>query len=105
MGTANRPGSATTAGPAPVSAWHLAGCFRAICAVSVGTALTIDVVDCDGLHRGGLIAPGPTLMLQSLLRDTAGIAPRAAASAAARRRAADATGTLGILATGHPSGD
>lgn len=82
-----------------VSAWHLAGCFRAICAVSVGTALTIDVVDCDGLHRGGLIAPGPTLMLQSLLRDTAGIAPRAAASAAARRRAADATGTLGILAT------
>jgi type III pantothenate kinase len=82
-----------------VSAWHLAGCFRAICAVSVGTALTIDVVDCDGVHRGGLIAPGPTLMLQSLLRDTAGIAPRAAASAAARRGAADATGTLGLLAT------
>ena len=82
-----------------VSAWHLAGCFRAICAVSVGTALTIDVVDCDGVHRGGLIAPGPTLMLQSLLRDTAGIAPRAAASAAARRGSADASGTLGLLAT------
>ncbi|MFO1504885.1 MAG: type III pantothenate kinase [Steroidobacteraceae bacterium] len=82
-----------------VSAWHLAGCFRAICAISVGTALTIDVVDCDGVHRGGLIAPGPTLMLQSLLRDTAGIAPRAAASAAARRVSADATGTLGVLAT------
>ena len=82
-----------------VSAWHLAGCFRAVCAVSVGTALTIDVVDCDGVHRGGLIAPGPTLMLQSLLRDTAGIAPRAAASAAARRSRADSTGTLGLLAT------
>lgn len=82
-----------------VSAWHLAGCFRAICAISVGTALTIDVVDCDGVHRGGLIAPGPTLMLQSLLRDTAGIAPRAAASAAARRGSADSTGNLGLLAT------
>ena len=82
-----------------VSAWHLAGCFRAVCAISVGTALTIDVVDCDGVHRGGLIAPGPTLMLQSLLRDTAGIAPRAAARAAARRSGADATGTLGLLAT------
>jgi type III pantothenate kinase len=82
-----------------VSAWHLAGCFRAVCAISVGTALTIDVVDCDGVHRGGLIAPGPTLMLQSLLRDTAGIAPRAAASAAARRSSADSAGTLGLLAT------
>lgn len=82
-----------------VSAWHLAGCFRAVCAISVGTALTIDVVDCDGVHRGGLIAPGPTLMLQSLLRETAGIAPRAAASAAARRVHADSTGTLGLLAT------
>jgi type III pantothenate kinase len=37
-------------------------------------------------------------MLQSLLRDTAGIAPRAAASAAARRGTADSTGTLGLLA-------
>jgi type III pantothenate kinase len=62
-----------------VAAWHLAGCYRSVCAVSIGTALTIDVVDYDGRHRGGLIAPGPTLMLQSLLRDTAQIAPRARA--------------------------
>ncbi len=82
-----------------VAAWHLAGCLRAACAISVGTALTLDVVDCDGRHRGGLIAPGPTLMLQSLLRDTAGIAPRAAASAAARRGNADAAGALGLLGT------
>jgi type III pantothenate kinase len=80
-----------------VAAWHLAGCFRAICAVSVGTALTIDVVDHDGAHLGGLIAPGPTLMLQSLLRDTAGIAPRAAASAAARRRGSADTGSLSAM--------
>src|SRR6187399_106823 len=49
-----------------VAAWNLAGCYRAVCAISIGTALTIDVVDHDGVHRGGLIAPSPTLMLQSL---------------------------------------
>lgn len=32
----------------------------------VGTALTIDLVDADGLHRGGRIAPSPTLMRESL---------------------------------------
>jgi len=34
--------------------------------VSVGTALTIDLLDADGLHQGGLIAPSPTLMRESL---------------------------------------
>lgn len=68
-----------------IAAWHLAGCYRTICAISVGTALTIDVVDYDGRHRGGLIAPGPALMLQSLLRDTQGIAPRAAVRARPRK--------------------
>jgi type III pantothenate kinase len=47
----------------------------------VGTALTIDFVDATGLHRGGLIAPGPSLMRQSLRQGTAGlnfpIAPKA----------------------------
>jgi type III pantothenate kinase len=33
---------------------------------SVGTALTIDLLDADGVHRGGLIAPSPTLMRESL---------------------------------------
>jgi type III pantothenate kinase len=33
---------------------------------SVGTALTIDLLDADGLHRGGLIAPSPTLMREAL---------------------------------------
>jgi type III pantothenate kinase len=70
---------------ATVGAWHLAGSWRAVCAVSVGTALTLDVVDATGQHRGGLIAPGPALMVRSLLRDTQGIAPRAAGSAARDR--------------------
>lgn len=34
--------------------------------VGVGTALTIDLLDGDGLHRGGRIAPSPALMRQAL---------------------------------------
>jgi type III pantothenate kinase len=67
---------------AAVGAWHMAGSHRAVCAISAGTALTIDVVDGSGQHRGGLIAPGPSLMVHSLLRYTQGIAPRAAGSVA-----------------------
>ncbi|QNP41488.1 type III pantothenate kinase [Lysobacter solisilvae (ex Woo and Kim 2020)] len=32
----------------------------------VGTALTVDLVDADGLHLGGRIAPSPTLMREAL---------------------------------------
>lgn len=34
--------------------------------VGLGTALTVDLVDADGLHRGGRIAPSPALMRQAL---------------------------------------
>ncbi|MGH8031831.1 MAG: type III pantothenate kinase [Luteimonas sp.] len=34
--------------------------------VGVGTALTIDLIDGDGLHRGGRIAPSPQLMRAAL---------------------------------------
>lgn len=34
--------------------------------VGVGTALTIDLLDADGAHHGGLIAPSPTLMREML---------------------------------------
>lgn len=34
--------------------------------VGVGTALTCDLLDGDGLHRGGRIAPSPVLMRQAL---------------------------------------
>jgi type III pantothenate kinase len=47
-----------------------------VCVVSVGTALTIDVVDAAGQHLGGVIAPGPTLMRESLLSNTSDIASR-----------------------------
>jgi type III pantothenate kinase len=40
-----------------------------------GTALTLDVLAADGRHLGGLIAPGPQLMQQSLLDATARVRP------------------------------
>ncbi len=44
----------------------LAGEGRATLLAGVGTALTVDLVDADGRHRGGRIAPSPTLMRECL---------------------------------------
>lgn len=41
----------------------------------IGTALTLDALTADGCHLGGLIAPGPLLMQQSLFGATARIKP------------------------------
>jgi type III pantothenate kinase len=86
-----------------VAAWHRAGCYRTVCAVSVGTALTIDLVDHDGHHRGGLIAPGPEMMLGSLLGKTKGIAERAAPGGARPRRK-PAAGLRGVVRPLAPPG-
>ncbi|HLQ13203.1 MAG TPA: type III pantothenate kinase [Steroidobacteraceae bacterium] len=61
---------------------------RALCIVDVGTALTIDLLDSAGQHRGGLITPGPALMVESLLRHTAGIRRRAGGRFGAAARSA-----------------
>ncbi|HVY80665.1 MAG TPA: type III pantothenate kinase [Steroidobacteraceae bacterium] len=50
---------------------------RAVCVVAVGTALTLDLVDERGRHRGGAIVPAPHLMKDSLLSKTNGIRRRA----------------------------
>jgi type III pantothenate kinase len=50
---------------------------RALCLVAIGTAMTIDLLDAKGRHRGGNIIPGPKLMIESLLEHTAGISRRA----------------------------
>jgi type III pantothenate kinase len=50
---------------------------RAVCVVNIGTAATIDGVDNTGRHLGGVIIPGPDLMVDSLLKNTSGIARRA----------------------------
>jgi type III pantothenate kinase len=41
-----------------------------LCVVDVGTAMTIDAVDATGRHLGGLITPGPDLMISSLFANT-----------------------------------
>ena len=61
---------------AAIGAYHLAK-GRAVCVVGVGTAMTIDLVDAAGRHRGGAIIPGPTLMVDTLLKNTDGIRRRA----------------------------
>lgn len=48
-----------------------------VCVVGVGTAITIDLLDTDGRHRGGAIIPAPPLMVSSLLDGTRGIRRRA----------------------------
>lgn len=60
-----------------IGAHHLAS-GQPVCVVSVGTAMTIDLVDGGGRHRGGAIVPGPALMVDSLLANTNGIRRRAA---------------------------
>lgn len=69
-----------------IAARQLAGTRRAACAVGIGTALTLDLVDASGAHRGGLISPGPLMMLEALLGRTADIAGRAALDPPARTR-------------------
>lgn len=58
---------------------------RPLCIVDIGTAFTLDLLDKQGRHRGGLIVPGPTLMVDSLLQDTAGIRRRAGRRVRAHR--------------------
>jgi type III pantothenate kinase len=61
---------------AAIAAHQLAG-DRAACVVSAGTAVTVDLIDRRGVHRGGVILPGPRLMVRSLLESTSGIQRRA----------------------------
>ena len=73
-----------------------------ICVVSVGTAMTIDGVDAGGRHLGGVIVPGPDLMVSSLLKNTSEIAQRAAQRADMSRTQAQlfADNTLGAIQQG-----
>lgn len=56
---------------------HCLAAGRAVCVVGVGTAMTIDLIDAKGRHRGGAIIPAPTLMIDTLLKNTDGIRRRA----------------------------
>lgn len=50
---------------------------EAVCVIGVGTAMTVDLVNATGRHLGGAIIPAPGLMVDSLLKNTAGIRERA----------------------------
>lgn len=54
-----------------VAARHLL--TGAVCVVDCGTAITLDVMDANGQHLGGLIVPGLALMRKSLTENTQGI--------------------------------
>lgn len=69
-----------------------------ICVVSVGTAMTIDGLDADGRHLGGVIVPGPDLMVSSLLKNTSEIAQRASGGSTRQQLFAD--NTLGAIQQG-----
>ncbi|MGH8318872.1 MAG: type III pantothenate kinase [Steroidobacteraceae bacterium] len=60
---------------------------RPVCAVAVGTAMTIDLVGADGRHWGGALIPAPPLMVASLLDGTSGIRRRAQGGASGRGHA------------------
>lgn len=49
--------------------------------IDCGTAVTLDVIDGDDRHRGGLIAPGLELAQESLLTSTANVRSAAARAA------------------------
>jgi len=43
---------------------------KAACIIDCGTAITIDFIDAEGNHQGGMISPGLTLMKKSLATST-----------------------------------
>ena len=59
-----------------IGAHHLSS-GQPVCVANVGTAMTLDLIDGMGKHRGGAIVPGPALMVNSLLTKTNGIRRRA----------------------------
>lgn len=56
---------------AMLAAWNLQ--HNAVCVIDCGTALTVDAIDDQGQHLGGLIAPGLGMMRDCLLDGTEGI--------------------------------
>jgi type III pantothenate kinase len=66
---------------AAVGAHHLFGGIP-LCVVGIGTAMTVDLIEAGGRHRGGVIIPAPALMVDSLLKNTHGIRRRARGGAA-----------------------
>ena len=84
-----------------IAAHDIAGERHAVVA-NIGTALTVDAVTGDGRHLGGLITPGPSTMIDSLLSGTHGIRRRASGNRAGKAvpRGGFARDTANALSTG-----
>lgn len=67
--------------------------------VNAGTATTIDVLDAEGIFRGGLILPGVDLMRTALSRDTARLPFAAGVFSPLPRNTADAIASGALQAT------
>lgn len=50
-----------------------------VCVIDCGSALTIDALDANGRHLGGLIIPGLAMMHDALIRNTGGISEQSVA--------------------------
>lgn len=70
-----------------------------VCIIDAGTAITVDLLDAEGVHKGGRILPGLQMMREALLTRTAGIHQADGEPAAFANNTADAvsSGTLHML--------
>jgi type III pantothenate kinase len=73
----------------------------AACVIDAGTAVTVDVINAQGLHLGGLIVPGIDMMMSSLLDRTSDIAHKAARTRAGSAKT-DATAAVQMFAGSTP---
>ena len=97
---------APTAGSRAIGAWHEAGAQRAVCAVAVGTALTIDVVDADGTsprrtdrtrsRAHGALAAGRARTASRRVRQRVAFAPRGRARLLIRPLADNTRDAIGL---------
>ena len=74
----------------------------AVCVIDCGTAVTLDVVDSEGQHQGGLIMPGLQLMRASLIMNASDIADLSGEVQELANNTGDAvkSGCLRLLASG-----
>lgn len=80
-------------------------CDTGVCVIDLGTAVTVDMMNDAGLHEGGMIMPGLTMMQQSLIKNTSDISFDASEFSshqafANTTQAAVQSGTLNLLRAG-----
>jgi type III pantothenate kinase len=73
-----------------------------VCVIDIGTAVTVDLMDAEGIHRGGRIMPGVDMMRASLLHNTVGVNAVEGDCPGFALNTADAvsSGTMHMLAAG-----